>query len=138
MIKQNGIALIVGTLFGVGLGLSQMIDRQRVLGFLDLAGTWDPTLLIVLFSAVAVTAITFRGVLHRPAPIFGPKFYVPTRQDIDRRLILGSAIFGMGWGISGYCPGPGITALVIGSWNPVIFLIAMAAGMVFFQLSHRD
>ena len=133
VMKQNGLAIIVGTLFGIGLGLSQMIDRQRVLGFLDLAGTWDPTLLFVLFSAVAVTVISFRWVLGRQSPLFDRKFYVPTRNDIDRKLVLGSAIFGIGWGISGYCPGPGITALVIGSWNPVIFLLAMTAGMVVFN-----
>jgi len=131
--KQNGLALMTGALFSVGLGLSQMIDRQRVLGFLDLAGTWDPTLLFVLFSAVAVTVISFRWVLGRQAPLFDRKFYVPTRNDVDRKLVFGAAIFGMGWGISGYCPGPGITALVIGSWNPVIFLLAMTAGMVVFN-----
>lgn len=131
--KQQGLAIISGIIFGLGLGLSQMIDRQRVLGFLDLAGTWDPTLLFVLLSAVGVTLIAFRFVLHRHKPVFAPTFSLPSRKDIDGRLIAGAAIFGVGWGISGYCPGPGITALVIGSWNPVLFLLAMIAGMVGFN-----
>jgi len=131
--KQDFLALASGTIFGVGLGLSQMIDRQRVLGFLNLAGTWDPTLLFVLAGAVAFTVVAFRFVLRRQIPLLGNKFYLPTRKDIDSNLILGTAIFGIGWGISGYCPGPGITALVLGSWNPVLFVLALLAGMFAFN-----
>jgi len=120
--------LLAGLLFGLGLGLSQMIDRDRVLGFLDVAGTWDPTLIFVLGGAVGVTVITFRFILGRPHPLLGDRFYLPTRKTIDRSLILGAALFGIGWGISGYCPGPAITALVLGIWNPVIFLVAMILG----------
>lgn len=132
-IKQNGLALIAGIIFGVGLGLSQMIDRQRVLGFLDLAGNWDPTLLFVLGGAVAVTVISFRFVLNRNTPLLGSQFYLPTRQDIDGRLIAGAALFGIGWGIAGYCPGPGIAALAIGDRNPVFFLLSMVVGMIVFN-----
>ncbi|MEL7522746.1 MAG: DUF6691 family protein [Cyanobacteria bacterium J06553_1] len=135
-IKQNGLALIAGIIFGVGLGLSQMIDRQRVLGFLDLAGNWDPTLLFVLGGAVAVTVISFRFVLNRNTPLLSAQFYVPTRQDIDWRLIAGAALFGIGWGIAGYCPGPGIAALATGDRNPVFFLLSMVAGMIVFN--HYD
>ena len=131
--KQNGLALIAGIIFGVGLGLSQMIDRQRVLGFLDLAGTWDPTLLFVLGGAVAVTMIAFRFVLRRKAPLLDAEFHLPTRKDIDWRLLTGAAIFGIGWGIAGYCPGPGIAALVIGDSNPVYFVVAMVTGMILFN-----
>ncbi|MGB7250182.1 MAG: DUF6691 family protein [Phormidesmis sp.] len=131
--KKNILALIAGIIFGLGLGLSQMIDRQRVLGFLDLAGTWDPTLLFVLGGAVAVTAIAFRFVLRQPKPLFAGQFYLPTRKDVDWQLVTGAAIFGVGWSISGYCPGPGITALVLGSWNPVLFLLSMVAGMIVFN-----
>jgi uncharacterized membrane protein YedE/YeeE len=131
--KQNWMALFTGILFGLGLGLSQMIDRERVLGFLDVTGRWDPTLLFVLGGAVGVTVVTFRFVLNMPQPIFGQKFQVPTRQDIDSPLVLGAAIFGIGWGISGYCPGPGITALILGIWNPVLFLLALIVG----SLTHR-
>ncbi len=131
--KQKLIALLSGLLFGFGLSLSQMIDRDRVLGFLDVSGDWDPTLLFVLGGAVGVTLITFRFVLRLPQPIFSSKFYLPTRKDIDLLLILGAAIFGIGWGIAGYCPGPGITALVLGIWNPVLFLIAFIVGSLAYQ-----
>lgn len=127
-IKQNLIALLSGILFGLGLGLSQMIDRDRVLGFLDLTGTWDPTLLFVLGGAVGTTLMSFRYILKQSHPLLTRKFYLPSRQNIDLPLILGSAIFGIGWGISGYCPGPGITSLVLGIFNPVLFIIAMIFG----------
>lgn len=131
--KQNLIALLSGLLFGLGLSVSQMIDRDRVLGFLDVKGDWDPTLLFVLGGAVGVTIIAFRFVLRLPQPIFGSKFYLPTKKDIDRPLIIGAAIFGIGWGIAGYCPGPGITALVLGIWNPVLFMIAFVIGSLTYQ-----
>ncbi|MDJ0678950.1 MAG: YeeE/YedE family protein [Xenococcaceae cyanobacterium MO_167.B52] len=131
--KQKLIALLSGLLFGFGLSLSQMIDRDRVLGFLDVAGDWDPTLLFVLGGAVGVTVIAFRFVLRLPQPIFNSKFYLPTRKDIDLPLILGTAIFGIGWGIAGYCPGPGITALVLGTPNPVLFVIAFIVGSLIYQ-----
>lgn len=131
--KQNLIALLSGILFGFGLSLSQMIDRNRVLGFLDVTGDWDPTLLFVLGGAVGVTVITFRFILPLPKPIFGGKFYLPTRKDIDFPLIMGAAIFGIGWGIAGYCPGPAITALVLKIWNPVLFVIAFIIGSLSYQ-----
>jgi hypothetical protein len=131
--KQNGIALLSGVLFGLGLGLSQMIDRDRVLGFLDVTGIWDPTLLFVLGGAVGVTLIAFRFVLRMPHPILEASFQLPKRKDIDRKLLIGAAIFGIGWGIAGYCPGPGITALVLGLWNPVLFVVAMIAGSLAYQ-----
>lgn len=126
--KLNWIALLSGLLFGLGLGISQMIDRDRVLGFLDVSGTWDPTLLFVLAGAVAVTVVAFRFVLRLPHPVWADAFHLPTKQDIDRPLIIGSAIFGLGWGIAGYCPGPAITSLVLGIWNPVLFVLAFVAG----------
>ncbi len=131
--KQNLVALLAGVLFGLGLGLSQMIDRDRVLGFLDVTGIWDPTLLFVLGGAVAVTAIAFRFVLRMPHPVLDAKFRLPTRNDIDRPLVIGAAIFGIGWGIAGYCPGPGIVALVLGIWNPVIFMLAFLAGSLIYR-----
>jgi uncharacterized membrane protein YedE/YeeE len=131
--KQNLVALISGVLFGLGLGLSQMIDRERVLGFLDVTGVWDPTLLFVLGGAVGVTVIAFRFVLRLPHPLYAEKFELPTRKNIDRKLILGAVIFGVGWGIAGYCPGPGLTALVLGIWNPVLFVIAMIVGSLTYK-----
>lgn len=126
--QQHLVTLVSGLLFGLGLGYAQMIDPEKVIGFLDLFGAWDPTLAFVMGGAVAVTLVTFRFILKRPHPILGSKFYVPTRQDIDKPLILGAALFGIGWGIGGYCPGPAITALVLGSLNPVLFIVAMIIG----------
>ncbi|MEZ4660617.1 MAG: DUF6691 family protein [Caldilineaceae bacterium] len=125
---QKVIAILAGIIFGLGLSISQMIDRGRVLGFLDAAGTWDPTLIFVLGGAVGVTVITFRFILPRSKPLFAPKFYLPTSFHIDRDLILGSALFGVGWGISGYCPGPAIASLALGSGNALIFMGALIVG----------
>lgn len=131
--KEKILALISGVLFGLGLGVSQMIDRDRVLGFLDFAGNWDPTLAFVMGGAVLVTVISFRFVLRRPHPIFSGKFYLPTRNDIDRNLLFGAGLFGIGWGLAGYCPGPAITATVLGIANPFIFLAAMVAGSLTYK-----
>ena len=131
--REKGLALIAGLLFGLGLGVSQMIDRERVLGFLDITGNWDPTLAFVMGGAVLVTLISFRFVLRRPHPIFSSKFYLPTRSDIDRPLLIGAGLFGIGWGLAGYCPGPAITATVLGIANPFIFLVAMIAGSFAYQ-----
>ncbi|MGB3200866.1 MAG: YeeE/YedE family protein [Nodosilinea sp.] len=130
---QNLVALGSGLLFGLGLAVSQMIDPQRVINFLDLAGQWDPTLAFVMGGAVLVTLISFRLVLRRPHPLLGSKFWVPTRSDIDRPLVLGAALFGVGWGLGGYCPGPAIAALGLGSANPMLFVIALIAG----SLAHK-
>lgn len=131
-------ALIAGVLFGLGLGYAQMIDPQKVIGFLDITGRWDPTLAFVMGGAVMVTLITFRWVLRRPQPVLDSRFYLPTSQYIDRPLLIGAALFGIGWGIGGYCPGPAITALVLGSANPVVFLLAMVAGSLTYRwLSDR-
>ncbi|ESA34196.1 hypothetical protein N836_18280 [Leptolyngbya sp. Heron Island J] len=137
-LRQNLIAILAGWLFGLGLGLSQMIDRERVLGFLDIAGNWDPTLLFVLGGAVSVTVITFRFVLRWPHPLVATQFRLPTRRDIDLSLVLGTAIFGIGWGIAGYCPGPAIVALTLNAWNPVIFLAAFIAGSLTFRVFNRQ
>lgn len=126
--KQSLVALFCGLLFGLGLSLSQMIDRDRILDFLDIAGHWDSTLLFVLGGAVGVTLITFRFVLRLSHPIFAEKFCLPTKTNIDRDLIIGAAIFGVGWGIAGFCPGPAIAALAIDPANPVIFLLALIIG----------
>lgn len=126
-------ALVAGLIFGLGLGVSQMIDRDRVLGFLDVAGQWDPTLAFVMGGAVAVTVVTFRFILKRPHPLLGGRFYLPSRRDVDGALIGGAVIFGIGWGIAGYCPGPGIAALTLGLWNPVIFVVALVIGSLGYQ-----
>jgi uncharacterized membrane protein YedE/YeeE len=117
-----------GALFGAGLAISGMTDRQVVLGFLDLAGDWDPTLLAVMGGAVAVTAIAFRFVLRRPAPALGGEFRVPKADRIDGRLIAGSVIFGVGWGLAGFCPGPVLVGAASGLADAWIFVPAMLAG----------
>ncbi|MEM9945803.1 MAG: DUF6691 family protein [Cyanobacteria bacterium P01_D01_bin.36] len=132
--KQLWISLSSGILFGLGLGTSQMIDPARVIGFLDITGTWEPTLLFVLGGAVAVTAIAFRWILRQQRPFFSTHFTLPTGNDIDSPLVIGAIIFGIGWGISGYCPGPGLTALILGQWNAVLFVLSLIAGMLIYQV----
>jgi uncharacterized membrane protein YedE/YeeE len=127
-IKQYLIALCSGFIFGLGLSLSQMIDRQRVLGFLDIWGDWDSTLLFVLAGAVTTTLVTFRFVLRMHHPLLVANFSLPTKTIIDRQLILGAIIFGIGWGISGYCPGPALTSILSGSGNPILFIAAFIFG----------
>lgn len=121
-------ALASGALFGAGLAISSMTDRRVVLGFLDVAGNWNPTLAFVLAGAVAVTAVAFRLVLKRRSPALGGEFHVPRGDAIDRRLLSGAAIFGIGWGLAGFCPGPALVGVAAGLADAWIFLPAMIAG----------
>jgi uncharacterized membrane protein YedE/YeeE len=127
--KREISALVAGALFGGGLAAAGMTDPLRVLAFLDLFGAWDPTLVYVMGAAVAVTLLTFRFVLRRPAPLFDEHFHVPTRRDLDARLVAGSLMFGVGWGLYGYCPGPAIGALVYAHGETLLFVGAMLAGV---------
>lgn len=122
-------AFIVGVLFGLGLTISGMIDPAKIIAFLDVAGSWDPSLIIVMTSALAVSFIGYRITLARAKPVFEPSFQLPTKTEIDRPLLLGSALFGVGWGLSGLCPGPAIAAAGLGAPEIYAFLAAMAAGM---------
>jgi len=117
-----------GLLFGIGLWLSGMADPKKVLDFLDVSGNWDPSLLLVMGGAVAVTLAAFRPTLKRARPFFAGQFVVPARQDIDWPLVAGSAIFGLGWGAAGYCPGPALTALSNLTAEVFAFVAAMIAG----------
>lgn len=121
-------AWLAGLLFGLGLVLSRMSDPRVVLGFLDVAGAFDPTLLFVLAGAVGVTAIAFRQVLRRSRPVLDERFHLPTSRTIDARLVLGAAIFGIGWGLAGYCPGPALVALGGGLREALYFVPAMLVG----------
>lgn len=121
-------AVASGALFGAGLAISGMTNRFVVLGFLDVFGGFDPTLLFVMGGAVAVTAIAFRLVLKRPAPVCGGGFHVPTADAVDTRLLLGAAIFGIGWGLAGFCPGPVLVGAAAGLRDAWIFVPAMLAG----------
>ena len=121
-------ALVSGLLFGAGLALSGMVNPAKVLNFLDVAGTFDPTLLFVLGGAVVTTFIGYRLMPSRP--LFAERFQWPTKTDVDGRLVVGAAVFGVGWGLSGFCPGPAIGAVVSLRLEPFIFIAAMAAGMI--------
>jgi uncharacterized membrane protein YedE/YeeE len=122
------VALAAGTVFGLGLALAQMIDPLKVLAFLDVAGRWDGSLLFVLGGAVLLAAIGFRWVLGQPQPLFDDRFFLPTVDRVDRRLLLGAAIFGAGWGLGGYCPGPAIASLAYANPEALWFVPAMLAG----------
>jgi uncharacterized protein len=128
------IQFVIGLVFGLGLILSGMSNPAKVLNFLDFggipSGTWDPSLAFVMVGAIAVAFLGFNRVLKRPRPLFDERFYVPNRGDIDPRIILGPAIFGVGWGLAGFCPGPALTALGFGSASAVVFVAAMCVGMV--------
>lgn len=123
-------ALLSGLLFGAGLAVSGMVNPAKVLNFLDLAGTFDPTLLFVLGGAVVTTFLGYKLVLPRARPLFAERFQLPTKTDLDARLVGGAAIFGLGWGLAGFCPGPAIAAVVSLRLEPFIFIAAMAAGMI--------
>ena len=137
MIRRFLPPLISGALFGGGFALGGMTDPARVRGFLDLFGNWDPTLAFVMGGAVIVMAIAWRFQPRMAHPLFAEKFALPDRTDLDVRLIGGAALFGMGWGIAGLCPGPGITALVIEPLSAAIFVAAMLAGMGLVRLIDR-
>ena len=123
------VNLALGLLFGVGLVVSGMADPAKVLNFLDLFGTWDPSLAFVMGGAVVVAFAGYRLVLARGEPIVGGSFHLPTRNDIDARVIAGPAIFGIGWGLGGFCPGPALTALGLGASGTLAFVPAMIIGM---------
>ncbi len=124
------IALLAGVMFGVGLALSGMTDTQVVLGFLDLAGNWNPTLAFVMGGALLVTLPAFAFVLRRSTPAFAPQFELPSKHNIDAELVAGAVMFGAGWGLYGYCPGPALASLAAGQAPTVLFVAAMAVGMI--------
>lgn len=126
-------AFAIGILFGLGLLISGMADPSRIIGFLDVAGDWDPSLLFVMTGALAVSFAGYRLALRRARPLLAEKFELPTATVIDSRLVGGAAMFGVGWGLSGFCPGPGLTALTFGDAEPLVFVAAMLAGMALFR-----
>jgi uncharacterized membrane protein YedE/YeeE len=130
-------ALMSGLLFGLGLIISGMTDPSKVIGFLDLAGDWNPSLAFVMGGAVLVGLAAFRFAANRPKAILGDAMRLPTARHIDRRLVLGGLAFGAGWGLAGYCPGPALASLATGSSEPIIFVIAMLAGMAVFEVQDR-
>jgi uncharacterized protein len=127
-------SLISGILFGIGLALSQMTNPGKVLNFLDITGNWDPSLIFVMAGALAVTSLSFRKILKQPRPLFDKKFYLSNKSAIDRPLIIGAAIFGMGWGISGYCPGPAVAGLGLGNFEAVVMTFFIYIGFTAHRL----
>lgn len=127
----------VGLLFGWGLIISGMTDPAKVVGFLDLAGSWDPSLAFVMGGAIAVGVVAFGLAKKRTTTFLGGVLRLPTASDIDRRLIVGSLLFGAGWGLAGFCPGPAIVSVGAGHDKAVVFVLAMVAGMALFELFER-
>jgi uncharacterized membrane protein YedE/YeeE len=125
-----------GSVFGVGLAVAQMTDPRKVLGFLDVTGAWDASLLFVLGGAVVLSALAFHFVLRRPAPLWDMRFHLPAVSAIDRPLLLGSALFGIGWGLAGYCPGPAIASLGFGNAEALWLVPAMLAGAALHRWRH--
>jgi uncharacterized membrane protein YedE/YeeE len=131
------MALITGLVFGIGLIVAGMTNPAKVLGFLDLAGRWDPSLALVMAGAILVALPAFRVAARRRQSLLGEPMRLPSATRIDRRLVLGSLAFGAGWGLAGFCPGPALASLATGAVQPLIFCAAMLAGMGIFELLER-
>jgi hypothetical protein len=137
MIRKQSIAsLSLGALFGLGLWISGMTEPKKVQDFLDFGGRWDASLVLVLGGAVLVTLVTFPLILRRSQPVIGHKFHLPTAKAVDRKLVVGSALFGVGWGLGGFCPGPALVALGTGSYSALLFVVAMLLGMTLHRTYH--
>lgn len=130
-------SLFCGFLFAMGLGISGMTQPQKVVGFLDLFGNWDPSLLWVMAGAVLVYSLGFRKVVKKPKPIFGTSFLIPSNRQIDSLLVLGSALFGIGWGMGGFCPGPALTSVVSFQKASGVFVISMLSAMFLFEVFQK-
>ena len=128
------VALAAGLLFGLGLTVSQMINPAKVVAFLDVAGDWDPSLAFVILGAISIAAIGFAFGKRQQAPVCAPEFVGPTNKAIDGRLVLGAVLFGTGWGLVGYCPGPALASLTFGGMSTAVFLVSMLIGMVVFAV----
>ena len=131
-------ALASGLFFGFGLTFSEMINPRRVLGFLDVAGAWDPTLAFVMAGALLVSAPAFYLARKSPKPVCATRFQIPTNRVIDRQLVIGAGLFGIGWGIVGFCPGPALAALVTGQGKVLLFVVSMLVGMGLFRLWEKQ
>lgn len=130
-------SLLAGLVFGIGLIISGMTNPAKVLGFLDLAGLWDPSLALVMGGAIAVGVLAFGIARKRSTSLLGEPMRLPGATQVDRRLLLGGLAFGVGWGLAGFCPGPALASLASGGAKPAIFTVAMIAGMVIYELLER-
>jgi uncharacterized membrane protein YedE/YeeE len=131
------LASIAGLLFGTGLTVSGMINPAKVLGFLDVLGDWDPSLVFVMAAAIPVAMMGFRAARRLHTPLCATAFVEPTASHVDTRLISGAIVFGLGWGLVGYCPGPALASLGLGGWRSWVFVAAMLAGMAVFEVFDR-
>lgn len=130
-------ALAVGFIFAVGLGISGMTKPSKVVGFLDLFGNWDPSLMFVMAGAIGVHFVTYKIIRKRATPLLVPNWQVPTKTELTPALVIGAVLFGVGWGLGGFCPGPAMTSLASLQAKPVIFVISMLVGMYLFKLVDR-
>ena len=130
-------ALLAGTVFGVGLTLSGMVDPNKVVNFLDITGNWDPSLMFVLGGAVITTTIAYRFIFAQDKPLFDEDFHLPTLLKIDSKLLSGSIMFGIGWGLIGYCPGPAVASIGFRPEEPLIVVASMLVGMMLFRTIAR-
>jgi uncharacterized membrane protein YedE/YeeE len=135
-VRRTSVVFAAGFLFAIGLGLSGMTNANKVIGFLNIAGTWDPALAFVMVGAIGAHLASFKWITSRPSPLFADTFHIPTRKDISPRLLGGAAIFGAGWGLGGFCPGPAIVSLNTGAAPALVFVGTMLGGMLIFQLVH--
>ncbi len=135
--RLAALSLVAGVVFGIGLAVSKMVNPAKVLAFLDIAGNWDPSLIFVMGGGVVVFAVAFHLIHPRGRPLLAEAFSLPSAKEIDVRLIGGSVLFGVGWGLVGYCPGPAITSLAYGRGESLIFLIALVAGAALYNLVPR-
>lgn len=130
--KQNAISFAVGFIFAIGLAVSGMTQPQKIIGFLN-PWEWDPSLLFVMLGGVGIHIIAYPLIRKRHSPLLDTKWHVPTRKDVTSRLVLGAALFGVGWGLGGFCPGPGVTSLASANFQAFLFVGAMIIGMIIFK-----
>ncbi len=132
--KNNLVSFVVGFVFAIGLGVSGMTQPQKIIGFFDLSGNWDPSLIFVMLGAISVHFFIYKFIKNKKAPLLSLNWHVPTKKEITPALVFGGLLFGVGWGLAGYCPGPALAS--IGSFNqtPIIFIVSMIAGMFLFRI----
>lgn len=135
--KQGLTAFLVGFLFAIGLGISGMTQPSKVIGFLDITGSWDPSLMFVMMGAIGLHAVTYKWIRKRHSPLLAMHWQVPTKTHLSPALIIGSILFGVGWGLAGYCPGPALTSMAAFQWQTWLFVVAMIAGMLLFKFVDR-